>query len=118
MSVYNQPCTGAPVPGYCGSATCRSIPLRFCIRATECTGTCDCEDLSGVHLIEESNTCSCTDRCGWYPWDSCPDGTSCDCNGNCYYVCEDGWEWDPILEECVEAPTGFKHSRGYLIGGV
>lgn len=99
---YTQDCVGSTPshPQYCGSQTCRFREPVYCMPASYCTGTCTCPDPSDPHSHQVRDGCSCDDCCVNYGL-ACPEGCACLCNGTCGYDCDDGYVWDPVLEECV-----------------
>lgn len=87
---YSQDCiAGGTCICYCDMAE------GLCyIQANLCS--CSCPDpLPNSSYV--SDTCYPAAMCGSCP--RCP--CTCTCTGLCYYDCDENYEWDPILEECV-----------------
>lgn len=96
---YTQDCVGATHPDYCGTQMCLPREPLGCTIRSACSGTCDCPDpLENSHQVTDG--CDCEDCCPNYAIWNCPEGCNCPCVGTCGYDCDDGYEWNPVTEQC------------------
>jgi len=72
-----------------------------CIDNGDCA--CDCPTPPKANSHSVSNTCSIfrSNNCQCFE-NICLSGKTCtcECNGLCYYDCDNGFEWDPVAETC------------------
>lgn len=97
--------------GYCGclrdpnTGRCRVL-FDFC--------NCDCPDPKPNSHQVAKNCSTPAPRCGAPPACDCTCTLGGACSGTCDYDCDDGYQWNPVTEECeliVKVQAGLHPSK-------